>query len=432
MGALRPVPSRHKGEARLHFHEQRDRLIAEAHARPSTPIAVPALVSRIAALSGQDGIDADRAHMAELCNRLGHPPPGPTMRWWSLDTGDWQLRWERHSEFSSWTAARAPQGGARESALDALPPDWVAAIPGPVLVLTTLRLRRGHHAHPEPVDRHDAIGARLLDGAATLLTDLRPDPHGMTRFEVVMHDDDPVLAGRLALSLLEIETYRLMALLAFPVAGEAAAQVKKLETEVGELAGRIADNLGVEDDRALLTRLVALSGQMEALSASTNFRFGAGNAYYEIVLGRIASLRETPIPGMQTIGQFMDRRLGPAMRTCASVADRERALIARIARAGQMLNTRIELVTQAINADLLNSMNRRTLAQLRLQQTVEGLSVVAISYYAFSLLLYPLKALEHAWPHFDPVLASGLIAPAVVLGVWALLARVRKRLGDDH
>lgn len=421
-----------RGEAALHFHEQREKLLAEAHARPSTPIAVPALVTRIAALSGQDGVEGDRRHMADLCARLGQAGPRPGMRWWALETDEWQLRWERHSEFSSWTVARVPTAGLEESALDALPEDWVADIPGPVLVLTTLRLRRGHHAHPEPVDRHDAIGARLLDGAATLLTDLKPDSRGMTRFEVVMHDDDPVIAGRLVLSLLEIETYRLMALLAFPVAGEAAAQVKLLESEVGELAARIADNLGVEDDRALLTRLVALSGQMEALSASTNFRFGAGNAYYEIVLGRIASLRETPIPGMQTIGQFMDRRLGPAMRTCASVADRERALIARIARAGQMLNTRIELVTQAINADLLNSMNRRTLAQLRLQQTVEGLSVVAISYYAFSLLLYPLKAVEHAWPHFDPTIAAGLIAPAVVVAVWAGLARVRKGLKDEH
>jgi uncharacterized membrane-anchored protein len=420
------------GEGWLHFYEQRDRLLAEAHARPSSPIAVPAVVTRIAAMSGQDGVEADRRHMADLCARLGQDGPTGGMRWWSVDHEGWQLRWERHSEFSSWTVAREPVGGGDDNALDALPAEWVRAIPGPVLVLTTLRLRRGHHAHPVPADRHDAIGSRLLDGAATLLTDLRPDATGMTRFEVVMHDDDPVLAGRLALMLLEIETYRLMALLAFPVAGEAAAQVKMLETEVGELANRIADNLGVEDDRALLTRLVALSGRMEALSASTNFRFGAGNAYYEIVLGRIASLRETPIPGMQTVGQFMDRRLGPAMRTCASVAERERALIARIARAGQMINTRIELVTQAINADLLTSMNRRTLAQLRLQQTVEGLSVVAISYYAFSLLLYPLKAVEHVWPRFDPVIASGFIAPAVVVAVWFALSRIRRRIGSEH
>lgn len=413
----------------MHFYHERDRLLAEVHARPSTPIALPALVSRIAALSGVDGAEADRRHMAALCERLGQAGPSRGMRWWALDAGTWQLRWERHSEFSSWTVVAPPEVG--DSALAPVPADWIDAMPGPVLVMTTLRLRRGHHAQQEPIDRHDTIGSRLLDGAATLQTDLKPDDSGMTRFDIVMREDDPVLVGRLALILLEIETYRMMALLAFPVAGEAAAQVKEIEAEAGELAARIADDLGVEDDRKLLQKLVALSGRMEALSASTNFRFGAGNAYHEIVLGRIATLRETPIPGMQTIGQFMERRLGPAMRTCATVAERERAVIARIARAGQMLNTRIELVTQAINADLLQSMNRRTLAQLRLQQTVEGLSVVAISYYAFSLLLYPLKSIEHAVPGFDVVIAAGLLAPIVFGLVWFVLARVRRRLNAD-
>jgi uncharacterized membrane-anchored protein len=240
-----------------------------------------------------------------------------------------------------------------------------------------------------------------------------------------------VLIGRLALSLLEIETYRLMALLSFPTAGQATAQLREIEAEAGSLAGRISEELGVEDDRALLSRLVALSGRMEALSASTGFRFAAGDAYYEIVQNRIASLAEAPLPGLQTIAQFMERRLGPAMRTCASVAERERAVIARIARAGQMLNTRIELVTQAINADLLHSMNRRALAQLRLQRTVEGLSVAAIAYYLLSLLTYPLQALRNVWPDFQPNLAAALIAPALVLAVWLGIRRLRRRIDKE-
>jgi uncharacterized membrane-anchored protein len=413
------------------FHEARDALLAEVHARPSTPIAPPMLVTRIAALSGQEGGEEDRAHMAGLCARLGAPQPEPGMRWWKLDAGGWQLRWERHSEFSSWTFLRAPaageQGGA---ATDAVPPDWIAEIPGPVLVLTTLELGAAPPAASDEA-RQDTIGTRLLDGAATLHTDLRPDAAGMTRYAVALKGDDPVVAGRLALILLEIETYRLMALLAFPVAGEAAAQLRGIDTEAGALASRISEDLGVEDDRALLARLVGLSGRMEVLNAVTAFRFAAANAYYEIVLGRIASLREAPLPGMQTIAQFMDRRLGPAMRTCASVAERERALIARIARAGQMLNTRIDLVTQAINADLLASMNRRALAQLRLQRTVEGLSVAAISYYALSLLGFPLKALERVLPAFDPAIAGGLLFPLVVLGVWGFISRIRRRAEQE-
>jgi len=415
----------------MRFHPLRERLLAEVHARPSTPIDAPMLVTRIAALSGLDGADADRRHMQMLCQALGEPGPTGSMRWWALDAGEWQLRWERHSEFSSWTFLRRPTGHGSGSAAELAPSDWLASIPGPFLVFTTLRLRRGHHGHSAPVERNDTIGSRLMDGAATLLTDLKADASGMTHFEVVLHQEDPVLTGRLALTLLEIETYRLMALLAFPMAGEAAAQVTEIEAEAGALAARIADDLGVEDDRALLTKLVALSGRTEALSASTNFRFGAGNAYYEIVQDRIASLRETAIPGLQTIGTFMERRLAPAMRTCSTVAAREAALIDRITRAGQMLNTRIELVTQAINADLLASMDRRALSQLKLQRAVEGLSIAAVAYYAVSLLGYVFKGLEKQWPALYSPVALAAAVPVALLVVWLGVRRLRRSV-EEH
>lgn len=410
----------------VHFHPIRDRLLAEVHARPPTPIAAPMLVTRLAAVSGPDGAERDRLHMAELCQSIGAATPEADARWHAVDTGDWQLRWERHSEFSTWTFLKSPVGGAESSAAAAAPAEWIDRLPGPVLVSTTVRIRRGHHGDVPALERHNAIGTRLLGGAATLHTDLKPDEQGMTRFHLVVHQDDPALNGRLVLALLEIETYRLMALMAFPVATETAARLAEIEVEAGALAARTCEDLGVEDDRALLTRLVALSGEMEALSATTNFRFRAGRAYHEIVMGRTASLREEPLPGLQTIGEFMDRRLGPAMRTCVSVAEREREVIARITRAGQMLNTRIELVTQAINADLLKSMDERASMQLRLQRTVEGLSVAAISYYVLQLLLYPVAAVV---PRSGPIsreLVTAALVPAVVAIMWFLLRRARR------
>ncbi|HEX8402745.1 MAG TPA: DUF3422 domain-containing protein [Allosphingosinicella sp.] len=416
----------------MRFHDQREQLLAEVHARPSTPLDAPMLVTRLAALSSLGADDLDRAHMADLCRRFGHAGPAEKMRWCALDAGAWQLRWERHSEFSSWTFSR-PAAAEASDALQDVPADWLAEMPGPVLVLTTVVLEHADATQPPPAyPESDEIGVDLLDGAATLTTDLRADDAGMTRYRLRLRTEDPVLTGRLALTVIEIETYRMMALLAFPVAVSAAGQLQELESEAEALAARLADDLSVEDDRALLTRLVALSGRMEQLSASTTFRFAAGQAYHGIVLGRIQSLRETPLPGMQGMGEFMDRRLGPAMRTCVSVAERERGVIARIARAGQMLNTRIELVTQAINADLLHSMDRRTLAQLHLQRTVEGLSVVAISYYALALLSFPLAALLKMRPEIDEYLAKAALAPIVVLIVWALLARVRRRIDKDE
>ncbi len=274
------------------------------------------------------------------------------------------------------------------------------------------------------------IGSVVLDGAATIYTDFKPDDGGITRFLVMVKSIDRVLAGRLTLMLLEIETYRLMALLAFPLAGSAGSRVGAFETEAGALAARLAEEAGVEADRALLGRIISLSGEAEALNTQTSYRFRAAAAYHEIVRDRIATLREVHIPGMQTIGEFMDRRLAPAMRTCDAVAERERAVIARIARTGQMLRTRIEIEAEATSAALLKSMDNRAQTQIRLQRTVEGLSVAAISYYALSLLSYPIKALEHADPRFDAALLTGLAAPAVILAVWLALRRLRRQ-GDD-
>ncbi|GAA4002451.1 DUF3422 domain-containing protein [Sphingomonas humi] len=415
----------------MDFHPQRDSLLAEVHARPSTPIDPPMLVTRIAALSGPDGVAADRRHISDLCKRVGVPRAADDAVWCAVDGGEWQLRWEKHGEFSSWTFFAKPRSkGASASAIDSVPPAWLETLPGSVVVLTTLVVSREDQRPDSAPDPKEAVGARIVDGAATLLTDLRADAAGMTRFRLFMHVDDPILTGRIALSLLEIESYRLMALLAFPIAQQTAARLSEIEAEARELTEKIATHLGIDDDRDLLAKLVALSGRMEAMSASTSFRFGAARAYHDIVQSRIASLGEQPLPGRQSMRDFMDRRLGPAMRTCASIAQREAEMISRISRAGQMLSTRVELVTQKINADLLNSMNRRASMQLRLQRTVEGLSVAAVSYYVVSLLLIPLKAAEGRLP-VDGHLVTIILVPLVVIAVWWTLRRVAGRLHDD-
>ena len=409
----------------MRFHPDRDRLLAEAHARPSTPLDVPVFATRIASISAQDGGAADRAHLAELCRSSLVPEPPGDARWWSYDAGQWSLRWERHTEFSSWTIF-----GKERS--DGPPRGWLAAIPGEILVSTTADLRRDSEASvaPAPPLGTSMIGSVVLEGAATIYTDFKPDDGGVTRFLVLVKSVDRVLAGRLTLMLLEIETYRLMALLAFPLAGTAGAQVSAFETETGTLAARLAEEAGVEADRALLERLITLSGEAEALNTQTSYRFRAAAAYFDIVRDRIATLREERIAGMQTIGEFMDRRLAPAMRTCDAVAAREAAVIGRIARTGQMLRTRIEVKAEATSAALLKSMDNRALTQIRLQRAVEGLSVAAISYYALSLLSYPLKAVEHYDAGFDAALATGLAAPVVFFGVWLALRRLRRQEPD--
>lgn len=417
------------------YHPQRDALLAEAHARPFTPLVGPALVTRIATLAGPDGEARDREHMTALCRRLGQSEPGPGARWCALDSGMWRLRWERHTELSTWTFFRTPTGTTpfAETAMDLAPEDWLAQIPGDVLVATRLEVWPAvDEKATAALFGVEAVGASLADGAAIALTDFRPDAGGMTRFLMLAHAGDAALTGRLVQGLLEIETYRLMALLAFPVAGQASGELAAIERRAGELAHRLSEDSDPVADRLLLEQLSGLAGETEALIGRTGFRFGAAAAYHGIVRERIEMLREHHIEGLLTLGEFMQRRLDPAMRTCDAVAERQRATIDRIARMTQMLNTRVEVAAEATSAALLASMDRRAGTSLKLQQAVEGFSTVAIAYYAIGLLGFPLKAIEHVWQRFDSTVAQGIIAPILALGVWIGLRAWRHRLEKDH
>jgi uncharacterized membrane-anchored protein len=413
------------------FHADRDRLMAEAHARPSTPAKAPLLAARIATISGEGGAASDRAHMAALCRKIGAPEPGPEARWCIVDAGPWRLRWERHTEISTWTALRPNLDGDTANflatALDLAPQDWLAALPGEVLMAAHIALVRAPPAAMVFAEE-DLIAADLAAGAVQAYTDFRQGPDGFTRFIVVQRGDDAVLAGRILQQLFEIETYRLLALLAFPQALANAAPIARLETAAAAAAIQVAEEGGVEADRNLLARLAAMAGEAEALAGATSFRFSAARAYHGLVQERIRQLNERPIGDRPTIGEFMERRLAPAMRTCVASAERQKEIIDRVARTTQMLNTRVEVAAEAINLGLLESMDRRAQLQLRIQETVEGLSAVAISYYALALLKVVIEGLAQVRPNINPTIATGLAAPFVIFGVWLFLRGVRRHI----
>ena len=417
------------------FHAERDQLLAEAHARPSTPAPAPLMASRVATLSGEADAEVDRAHMAALCRKLGVPEPGPDARWCIADGGVWRLRWERHTEVSTWTVFhpdRNEEAAAfTATALDVLPQDWLAAMPGEVLAAAHVALVQ---AAPKAsvFAESDLVASEAAGGAVQVFTDFRPGPDGFTRFVVVQQAGGPVVAGRIVQQLFEIETYRLLALLAFPVATGGATAITGLEAEAAEAASHVAQAGGVEADRELLSRLAILAGQAESLAASTGFRFAASRAYHGLVQERIAQLNERALGGRPAIRDFMERRLAPAMRTAAAAAERQRDVIARISRTTQMLAARVDVASEATNASLLKSMDRRASLQLRLGETVEGLSAVAISYYALALLKVAVEGVAHLRPGVDPTLTTGLAAPVVILLVWLFLRRIRAGILQEH
>jgi uncharacterized membrane-anchored protein len=142
---------------------------------------------------------------------------------------------------------------------------------------------------------------------------------------------------------------------------------------------------------------------------------------------RILELREERIQGLQTFREFTERRMAPAMRTCQSVAARQESLSQRVARATQLLSTRVDLTSEKQTRALLESMNRRVKLQLRLQSTVEGLSVAAITYYIANLVGHAAEGLEAAGLHNNPALVEAISIP-LVAGALALGIRRIRRL----
>jgi uncharacterized membrane-anchored protein len=237
-------------------------------------------------------------------------------------------------------------------------------------------------------------------------------------------------AGRLAQRVLEIETYRMMALLGLPAARTVAAALDAIEAELATLAAAMvdADSAPEAGDQGLLEQITRLAARLEKLSLDNGYRFSASKAYHRLVKARIDELREARVEGVPTVEEFMDRRLTPAMNTCEATAARLDVLGRRIANVNDLLRTRVSIVQEAQNRQILQSMDRRAAQQLRLQQAVEGLSVAAISYYVIGLLGYAGKAAKALGLPVNPDMVTGALVPLVAGAVWLGLRRMHKRM----
>ena len=223
----------------------------------------------------------------------------------------------------------------------------------------------------------------------------------------------------------------MVAMLAFPLALSARPRVAAAERDLSKIVSEIPAVEGIEDERGLLRRLSALAAEAESIAVSTNYRFSAARAYYALVRQRVDELRERRLDWVQPFGTFLYRRLAPAMETCENVTTRQESLSVRIARASSLLRTRVDVALESQNRDLLQSMNRRAKLQLRLQETVEGLSVVAISYYLVGLVHYLAKGAVEAGVPLHPETAAAVSVPVVILLVWLGVRRLRKAIAKD-
>lgn len=434
-------------------HAQRVPLAAEIHSRPFLRLAAPESLTHLAVYAldssgGRSNAVIQHGFLSALCTHFGVTAPGVEAKYFFHDFGRFRLKWECHTEFATYTFAEHHEESVPlEDAfgrvpLHHIPKEWLHSLQGKVMVAAHVVLEKSSSATEADIaamrrvfEGNILVGSQV-SGGGEAWTDFLIQSDGFSRFvvrDVCLHGQQ---AGRLVQRLLEIETYRMMALLGLPQAQQAAPVLNAIEGELATLTAAMVDTdksgvrdlSNAEDEQALLRDITALAARVEKLALHNSYRFSASQAYFRLVHARIEELRETRIEGMPTVAEFMDRRLTPAMNTCEAMSRRQEVLAERIARSNDLLRTRVGIVQELQNRQILQSMNTRAAQQLRLQQAVEGLSVVAISYYLAGLFSYGLKAAKAAgWP-INPDISTGLLVPVIAAGVWLGLRRMHKQI----
>ncbi len=425
-------------------HPLRRSLNDEVHARPPVALRPPERVTYLAFLHENGSAEAEVAHLRLLTQQLGLNEPGDDAVHLMIEAPEFRLKWERHSEFSSYGFFRrdAAASPSENDALLSVPTAWRKATPGRLIVASQIEIRKADEETAQAMLRGLAgngasqIVSRISEGAGWVFTDFHLHD-GFSRFVLLDVSLTPRQAGRTVQRLLEIETYRTMALLAFPVAKAVGCLMSQAETELADLMDSIGEARSSEDERKVLGRLTRLAADVERSVARTTYRFGAAAAYYRLVRQRIDELRELRVAGFSPIREFMERRLAPAMSTCETMSRRQEELSGRIARNSQLLRTRVDIELERQNQALLEQMNRRAKLQLRLQETVEGLSIVAITYYGSQLVNYLAKGAKVWIAPLTPELVTAASIPVIASLMFIGLRRMRRAVaaeaqGIDH
>lgn len=459
---------------------ERAALAMEIHARPPEPLLAPGRASYIAVLVDADERERELAHLGRLCRQHAQLAPGADAVHWSGTLGTLRLKWERHGEFSSYTLLMPSTGPVpfAETAAAELPSGWLAGVPG-------LTVYAGHAELLSPAEGQElgdllrqsfgdrtVVGSALGDGAGLVYSDFLIHADGFGRLLMIDQGFTPLVAGRMLQRLFEIEAYRMMALLAFPVARRLSPRLLAIERSLASLADSIAAGQTAQtgqtrdtrpaaqaapaghanqaapatpptqptpsgrrresaSDEHLLQELTRLAAEIESGLAASQFRFAACRAYAELVRTRIDELRERRLAGLQTIDEFMSRRFTPAVATCATVSRRMHDLSERVAQASHLLSTRVDIVREQQNLALLASMDRRAKLQLRLQQTVEGLSIAAIVYYMAGVVGYVAKGGRSLGLKLDVDLFVGLSVPLLALLAFNAVRRARRHASEQ-
>lgn len=337
--------------------------------------------------------------------------------------------WERHTEASTLTLILPPglPDAARAEALR-----WLEAWPGKVVRATRVTMIPDASEAETEVARLGLSARDMvccdINAGLRLWSDFAIHEDGYGRLLLTAGEVDDSERGRIVQRVQELGNYRNLALLGFPVVQSYGPDLDRLEQGLADHARRVAE--GGDDDEVLLDDLSRIASELELIRSATSFRLSATTAYAEVAADRLAALDVRVLPNHQSLTEFTERRLVPAARTCMVFRQRLGAIAERISGVMHTLDVRIDSRIKAQNLQLMQSMERSTQLQLRLQTLVESLSIIAAAYYLVGLIAFLVKGFA-GWPSRDwgSIVVGAVTLPAVLL-IYLLLRTIRKRVLD--
>lgn len=422
--------------------QNRNYLYQETHARPYLNLPVPCTVAHLLYWKGDSQSTAMLELAKNLAERHGVTPTGLQNTFFEYACQNYHIRFEQHTEFDTLTIAQSLETDTPAFSvypLSIIDEAALASIDAQVLVKTHL------HIALEPEDVHEiklevarqfsdingetlVYGAYVMERRAQVYTDFRLDAQGNSRYYAVSHSMNSTDAGRLITRLIEMENYRILALIPMKQARAASKELTGIDARLAQILTAISDNADEADAMAQhrrLNELLEIAKVVESHRNNLSSRFSASGAYYQIVQFSYDKLHEEKLGSLQRLQTFVERRLGPAVRTFDSMHSRLEDISHRIDRIAELLRTEINVQMQLQNSAMLAGMNNSAKMQLKMQKTVEGISIVALTYYAISVLGYLIGIFVHNETKYT---VMGILVLPIAGLIWFVQRKLVRRL----
>ena len=380
--------------------------------------------------------------------------PNEISKYWVAEGKDLTVRYECHTEFISLTLIYPNKIENKnkpklfdENFLNFLPIDFLENFPGDHFLSTWIEMAPSNFNF-KPIDieeffYHDNFaGSNVAEDGANVFMSFKSDRtdflgSGFRRVFIQNKNLRTRRTGRLLQRIVELETYQVLSLLGLPQVRQETLNLSNLEKQITEITKSVSKtakknlnkkSIAYPDYQKDLNELSYVVAKIEEIDSSSNYRLSATAAYYKLVEQRIQDLREERLESFQTNYEFLSRRLQPAIRTTEAFSRRLESLAIRAQRADNLVRTQIEMGVQIQNKNLLESMELRVRAQLRLQETVESLSIVAITYYIVGLLSTLVDPINFNKFFISKTVFLALCVPIILVLIWYIAKMVRKKI----